>query len=158
MRAFIASVFLLSIIAAQGIVQFTYSQTTPPGQTNLVGRWRVKFKLVDSSEKNLIFDSQAKGSGSFLLLDTGPDNQPVFGPQPATWSQTKNNVSISSEVELPIGTCCRETGTLIFKGKFSSANSISGKLIFVTNIDEDESPFKFHSTIGTFSAKRLPDN
>jgi hypothetical protein len=43
----------------------------------------------------------------------------------------------------------------MFKGKFISSNSISGKLIFVTSVDEEESPYKFHSMIGAFTANRI---
>src|ERR1044071_5375090 len=68
---------------------------------------------------------------------------------------TNNRVSFSGEVELPLGTCCREFGTLMFKGKFASADSIKGSLVFVTSIDEEESPYKFHSAVGTFTATRL---
>jgi hypothetical protein len=32
---------------------------------------------------------------------------------------------------------------------------MSGNLIFVTNIDEEESAYKYHSTVGTFTASRL---
>ena len=157
MRVFFISLFLVSIITLQGVaVQATYRQAgSLPEAMNVVGRWRIKFTLIGGSEKNLVFEAVAKGSGSFQLLDTGPDDKPVVAPQPAAWSLTNTNVSISGEAELPIGTCCRETGTLIFKAKFSSANSITGKLIFVTNIDEEESPYKFRSTVGTFTATRL---
>ena len=106
--------------------------------------------------KELDTSFSGQGVASFLLLDTGPDDKPVADPQPAAWSQlTNDRVSFSGEAELPIGTCCREIGTLIFKGKFTSSNSISGKLIFVTSIDEDESPNKLRSVVGTFTATRL---
>ena len=92
-----------------------------------------------------------------LLLDTGPEDKPVHDPLPAVWSSlTNDRVSFSGEAELPIGTCCREIGTIVFKGKFISHNSISGKLVFVTSVDEDESPYKLRSVIGTFTATRLP--
>ena len=120
-----------------------------------VGKWQVKFTLLDTSEKNLVFTALENGDGSFQLLDTGPDNKPVESPQAASWSFAKGNLSISGEAELQTGQCCRETGTLIFKAKLASNNSISGKLIFVTNIDEDESPYKYHTTVGTFTATRV---
>jgi hypothetical protein len=120
-----------------------------------VGRWQVKFTLLDSSEKNLIFTAQENGEGTFQMLDTGPDNKPVAGLQAAAWSFTDNNLSFSGEVELPVGTCCRQVGTLIFKSKLNSANATSGRIIFVTNIEEDESPYKYHTTVGTFTASRL---
>jgi hypothetical protein len=117
----------------------------------------VKFTLSGIGEKNLIFESGPKGAGSVLLLDTGPDNTAEADPRPAVWSQiTNNRVSFSGEVELPIGTCCRETGTLIFKGKLDSSNSFSGKTIFVGNTVDEENPNGFRSTVGTFTATRAP--
>ncbi|HEY8188719.1 MAG TPA: hypothetical protein VIF64_21815 [Pyrinomonadaceae bacterium] len=159
MRVFIISLSLASVIAVQGFaIHDTYLPAESTAEAvNLVGRWRVKFTLTGGAEKNLIFDSQTKGTGYFHLLDTGPDSRPVPNPLPAAWSQlTNDRVSFSGEAELPIGTCCREMGTLIFKGKFASSNSISGKLIFVTSVDEEESPYKFRSMVGTFTATRVP--
>lgn len=129
-----------------------HAQTSDPSP---VGRWQVKFTIVETSEKNLVFTAHEGGDGSFQLLDTGPDNKPVPNPHAAAWSLAKGNLSISSEVELQTGVCCRETGTLILKAKLTSNNTMSGKLIFVTNIDEDESPYKYHATVGTFTASRL---
>ena len=158
MRFFLTSLILLSTVTLQGVpVQATVPNAPLAEAMNLVGRWRVKFTLTGGSDKNLVFEARAKGSGSFLLLDAGPNDRPVADPQPAAWSQlTNDRVSYSGEVELPIGNCCREMGTLIFKGKFVSSNSISGKLIFVTSVDEEESPYKFRSVVGTFTAARLP--
>ena len=135
------------------------ARTVPAGPSaqglNPVGRWQIKFTLLDSPERNLVFTAQDHGDGSFQLIDTGPDNKPVPDLKPAAWSLVNNNLSISGEVEVPIGTCCRETGTLIFKARLKDSNTVSGKLIFVTNIDEDESAYKYHSTVGTFTASRL---
>jgi hypothetical protein len=159
MRLFFTAWMLISPIVAEVTPSSAAcSQQMAPAQApSFAGRWRVKFALSAGVEKNLIFHSEAKGSGFFQLLDTGPDDKPVPSPQPAVWSQlTNNRVSFSGEVELPIGTCCREIGTLMFKGRFVSSNSISGKLIFVTNIDEEESPYQFRSVVGTFTATRVP--
>jgi hypothetical protein len=122
----------------------------------LNGRWRVKLSMT-GLEKNLVFEAKENGSGSFKLLDTGPDDKPVADPVPAAWSQlTNDRVSFSGEAELPIGTCCREVGTLMFKGKLTSNNTIVGKLVFVTSVDQEESPFQFRSEVGTFVANRVP--
>lgn len=159
MRGLVISSMLLSVIPVNAVAFKTalpQSAVTPQRPTNLAGRWRVKFTL-GGLEKNLVLVAGSRGSASFLLLDTGPDDKPVVDPQPAAWSQlTNDRVSFSGEAELPIGTCCREMGTLIFKGKFISSNSISGKLIFVTSVDEEESPYKFRSLVGTFTATRVP--
>lgn len=141
---------LLSPVAAK--------QTAAPagGGLKITGRWRVTFSLSGDPQKNLVFDSKAKGAGTFMLLDTGPDNKPVPEPVPAAWSELSNNrVSFSGEVELPLGNCCREIGTLMFKGRFQSSTSITGKLVFVTSVDEEEAPYQFRSHIGTFSATRV---
>ena len=123
--------------------------------SKLNGRWRVKFKM-SGLEKNVIFEAKENGVGSFKLLDTGVDDKPVADPVAGVWSQlTNDRVSFSGEAELPIGTCCREIGTMMFKGKFTSADNISGTLIFVTSVDQDESAFKFRSEVGTFEATRI---
>lgn len=137
--------------------QVPHNETTLTSGSKLHGRWRVRFSL-SGIEKNLVFTANLEGSGSFLLLDTGLEDTPVPNPAPAVWTQlTNDRVSFAGEAELPIGTCCREMGTLIFKGKFTSPNYISGKLIFVTNIGEEESPYRYHSLVGTFSARRDSD-
>jgi len=124
----------------------------------IVGRWRVKFTLSGVGEKNLVFEAQAKGAGSFLLLDTGPDNNPVPDSLPATWSQTTNDrVNFSGEAELPIGKCCRETGTLIFKGKFKG-NLIEGKAIFIGTTVDEENLNGYRSLVGTFTATPVIGN
>jgi hypothetical protein len=120
-----------------------------------IGRWEVKFTLLDSAEKHLVFTAQENGDGTFQLLDTAPDNKPVKEPKAAAWSLTNGALSITGEVELPIGSCCRETGTLIFKSKFKNSDTLQGKLIFITNTDEEESAYKYHSTVGTFTASRV---
>ena len=146
----IVIILLMFISAVAG------QQVAPPPGGKLTGRWQVSFALNDDAKKNLIFEAKAKGAGSFSLLDTGPDNKPAPDPAPAAWSElTNNRVSFSGEVEMPLGSCCRELGTLMFKGRFESADSIKGTLIFVTSINEEESPYKFHSAVGTFTATRL---
>jgi len=146
--------FLFILIALSLFLAGVKAQTNAPG-SKLNGRWRVTFRM-DGLEKNLIFEATGNGSGFFKLLDTGLDDKPVAQPVSAVWSQLPNErISFAGEAELPIGTCCREVGTMIFKGKFSSHNAIAGTMIFVTNVDQEESAFKFRSEVGTFTATRL---
>jgi hypothetical protein len=156
---FLLSLLVLIPLAVEGVsfpIQSPQGTTGPALSANLTGRWRVRFVFSGRGEKNLVLDSQSKGSGSVLLLDTGPDDKPEAYPQPAAWAQTTNDrVSFSAEVELPIGTCCREVGTLIFKGKFISSNSVTGKVIFVGSTEDEENPIGFRSLIGTFTATRI---
>jgi hypothetical protein len=160
MRFYFVFLILLSILAVQRSsiqVESLQRAGSPAEPTNkLTGRWLVKFSLTGEAEKHLVFEAGIKGSGFFRLLDTQRDDKPVVAPLPATWSLlTNDRVSFSGEAELPLGTCCRELGTLMFKGWFRSGNSLAGKLIFVTSVDEEESPYKFHSLVGTFTATRV---
>ena len=128
----------------------------PLSAGRLTGRWRVTFSLTGDPEKHLIFEVKPKGAGAFTLLDPGPDEKAIPNSAPAVWSEVdEDRVSFSGETELQIGTCCRQQGTLIFKGKFKSNSTISGGLIFVTSIDEEESPYKYRSHVGTFTATLL---
>jgi hypothetical protein len=153
-----ASLILMSVVTVQGVAfQATSPQATAssPQTAILGGKWRVRFSFPGVGDKNLIFESHAKGSGSFLLLDTEPDNKPSATSLPAVWTQTTNDrVNFAGEVELPYGTCCREIGTLIFNGKSGAGNSISGKAVFVTST-VDENLIGFRSMVGTFTANRL---
>jgi hypothetical protein len=150
MRISVVIILCMLISAVAGAGQ------APSAGGKLTGRWRVSFGLNGDPKKNLIFETKEKGEGAFYLLDTGPDNKPVPDLVPVTWRElTNSRVSFSGEVELPLGTCCREFGTLMFKGKFESADSIKGTLVFVTSVDEEESPYKFHSAVGTFTATRV---
>ena len=126
-------------------------------EPKLTGRWRVKFSLVQTKDKNLIFEAKPKGSGAFMLLDTGPDDKPVADPLPAVWSQIDNGrVSFAGNVELPLGTCCREVGTLIFKGTYAGENSIKGRAIFIASTTDEENFIGYRSDVGTFTATREP--
>lgn len=159
MKYLFACLILMSLVATGDVAGHATFRQAQPAATqvkDLGGRWRVKFNLSGIGEKNLIFDSQGKGSGSFLLLDTGVDGKPEARPLAAAWSQTTNNrVSVSGEVELPLGTCCREVGTLILKGEFNSNDVIAGKAIFITSTVDEENFNGFRSTVGTFTAARV---
>jgi hypothetical protein len=144
----------VSLLLALIVVSIVVVQAQAP-RGKFDGRWRVKFTMT-GLEKNVIFEVKENGSGSFRLLDTGSDDKPVAELAPGVWSQlTNDRVSFSGETELPIGTCCREIGTMMFKGRFTSANTISGILVVVTSVDEEESPFKFRSVVGTFVANKM---
>ena len=156
MKGFVCSLVLVTVMMIPSVAfpQAALPRVKVPAAM-LAGRWQVKFTMA-GLEKNLVFEAKAKGSGSLRMLDTGIDDKPVPDPQPAAWSSLSNDrVSFSGETELPIGNCCREIGTLIFKGRFISSNSISGRLIFVTSVDEEESPYKLRSIVGTFTATRM---
>ena len=158
MRVFPASLVLVALVVPGVLLPDAPALASARAvkALSLQGRWRVRFSLSGVTEKNLLFDSHEKGSGSFLLLDGGPDDKSGGVAQPAVWSATPNDrVSFSGELELQLGTCCRETGTLIFKGKFGSNDSVSGKAIFVGSTIDEENFNGFRSTVGAFTASRV---
>jgi hypothetical protein len=162
MQLFLPVLLLCSIFISPDRIDFQASPVQNNASVvttgNLIGRWQVKFTLRGSAEKNLVLDARENGSASFLLLDTAADEKPAAAPISAAWSRNSNDrVSFSSEVELPLGTCCRETGTLSFKGNFATSDSITGKVVFVTNTSDDENVTGFRLAVGTFTAVRVRD-
>jgi hypothetical protein len=152
MKYLVIALLLLStgISLGNGSASAAFPQTH-----KLTGRWRVKYVLTANGEKNLVLDLHNDGSATILLLDTGPDGKASSSAQPALWSETTmNRINFSSEVELPLGTCCRDVGTLMLKGKLDKEDSISGKSVFVTSTIDEESPTGFRSMVGTFTATR----
>ena len=126
-----------------------------PETQKIAGRWRVKYILTANGEKNLILELRSDGSGTITLLDSGPDVKIPGAPQPAVWSQTsQNRINFAGEVELPLGTCCRDVGTLMLKGKLDKEDSISGRSVFVTSTIDEENTVGFRSLVGTFTAVR----
>jgi hypothetical protein len=66
-------------------------------------------------------------------------------------------MSFSGEVQLPIGNCCRETGTLMFKGTQSTAGgAITGRAIFASDLSPTTTPTGNGIQFGTFVATPLP--
>jgi hypothetical protein len=149
MKGIILAVILLSaVFSTSSGESASFPQT---GQA--AGRWHVKYTLTPNGEKNLILEVRNDGSATITPLDTGADDKPT-PPQRAVWSQTtQNRIYFSSEIELPMGTCCREVGTLMLKGKFEKDDSISGKSVFVTGTT-DENCIGLRSMEGSFTARR----
>lgn len=151
MRFLLAFALLVTIIVI--------SQPTPVLSENsvngLAGRWRVKVSLAGIPEKNLIFEAKAGGTGTLLGLDTGVENKAMPDAAPAVWSElTNGRLSFSGNIELPLGTCCREVGTLIFKGTVASDQVIKGRAIFIASTVDEENFNGFTSATGSFSAIR----
>lgn len=141
------------------VVALILSGTPSARSTNrsLTGRWRVEFSLTSGEKKHLIFEAKPKGDGTFLGLDTAEGNKQTIESLPAVWSETTNErLTFSGDIELPLGTCCRETGTLIFKGAFVSDRSLKGRAIFITSTTDEENFIGYRSDIGSFTATREP--
>jgi hypothetical protein len=125
-----------------------------------VAGWDVSFTLMGPTAnvvpRRLFFMSFTDNTGTFRM--TGPRTTwPVQTTFPAVWAApTPTFMSFSGEVEFPIGNCCRETGTLIFKGDRSNTGVISGAAIFVTNVQSPANPVPYIIRTGTFVATPVP--
>lgn len=154
MRTVLAFLIVSSTITFALSIGVSSARPQPDNNPTLTGIWRIRF-ILSGVEKNLVLNTHPKGTATLKLLDTGPDNKPVADPVAASWAQTTGGrISISTNVELPLGTCCREVGTLVFKGKFTSGNSISGTTIFIGSTEDEESILKFRAAVGTFVAAK----
>jgi hypothetical protein len=144
----------LGLIAVSAV----YSLHASCAQTqsfNLAGRWKVEFKFSGDEEHTLRFDAQSDGKGAFLLLDTISSLLPPAEPTEAQWEQAApDQATFSGAVEFPIGNVGRNPGTLVFKGKFDSANSISGKVSFFREGQDLKNPATIPAKTGGFTANR----
>jgi len=149
---------LLSLVILDGALPRPLSRALGSSAKNevLAGKWRVNFQLSGMEEKILEINSRAGGSGSFVLVDDGPNGKAGASSFAAAWTPLSNDrVSFSGDIELQIGTCCREMGTLMLKGKVHSTSLITGRAVFVTSTIDEENVIGFRSMVGAFSAARL---
>jgi hypothetical protein len=151
MKFFLGCLGLIAVSAVYSILA-SCAQTQ---SFNLAGRWKVKFKFPGGEEHSLRFDAQSDGKGAFLLLDTVSSLLPPAEPTEAQWEQTDpDQATFSGAIEFPIGNVGRDAGILVFKGKFDSADSISGKVSFFREGQDLKNPATIPAKTGDFTAKR----
>jgi hypothetical protein len=120
--------------------------------SNMIGRWNVEINFADGNKRSLRFDAQGDGKGTFLLLDPMLSRWGTAKPSEAKWTPAdQNSVTFSGAVEFPLGNVGRDPGTLMFKGKFETPDSISGEVEFAPLVGERPSKH------GTFKATRSKD-
>ena len=142
----------LIAVSAVYLLRVSCAQMQP---YNLAGQWKVEFKFSGDAEHTLRFDAQSDGKGAFLLLDTISSLLPPAEPTKAQWEQASpDQATFAGDVEFPIGNVGRDAGTLVFKGKFDSAGSISGKVYFFRAGQDLKNPATIPAKTGDFIAKR----
>ena len=131
------------------IVQTCFAAMAQAQSPNMTGSWKVEINFADGNKRALRFDAQDNGKGTFLLLDPMLSRWGPGKPSEAKWTPgDQNSVTFSGAVEFPIGNVGRDPGTLTFKGKFETADSISGEVEFAPLVGERPSKH------GTFKATR----
>ena len=117
---------------------------------DLIGTWKVEITFANEQPRSLRFDAQGDGKGSFLVLDPRLN---AWGPAKASeakWSRGEgNSVTFSGPVEFMLGNVGRDAGTLVFQGKFETADLITGEVEFSPLVGDRPSKH------GTFKATRV---
>jgi hypothetical protein len=116
---------------------------------NVTGSWNLEIIFANDQHRFLRFDAQNDGKGTLAVTD--PRSKVWGGAKPsgAKWTRDEgNSVTFSGPVEFLIGNVGRDAGTLTFKGKFETPDSITGEVDFSPLVGERPSKH------GTFKAVR----
>jgi hypothetical protein len=136
--------FIATLIAQICFAAMAYAQSP-----NIIGSWNVEIAFADGNKRSLRFDAQEAGKGTLLVIDP---RLKVWGPgkpSEAKWTrEDQNSVTFTGPVEFMLGNVGRDAGTLTFKGKFESADLITGEVEFAPLVGDRPSKF------GTFKATR----
>ena len=117
---------------------------------NVTGSWKIEITFANDQHRFLRFDAQSDGKGSLTVTD--PQSKAWTGAKPseAKWTPAEgNSVTFSGPAEFLIGNVGRDAGTLTFKGKFETPDSITGEVDFSPLVGDGP------SKQGTFKAVRV---
>ncbi len=116
---------------------------------NLIGRWNVEITFANEDHRSLRFDAQGDRKGTFELLDPRTKVWGGATSSEAKWSRGEaNSVTFSGPVEFMLGNVGRDAGTLMFNGRFETADLIKGEVEFSPLVGDRPSKH------GTFKAAR----
>jgi hypothetical protein len=116
---------------------------------NLIGRWNVEITFANEDHRSLRFDAHGDRKGTFELLDPRTKVWGGATSSEAKWSRgEENSVTFSGPVEFMLGNVGRDAGTLMFNGRFETADLIKGEVEFSPLVGDRRSKH------GTFKAAR----
>jgi hypothetical protein len=116
---------------------------------NMTGTWNVEITFANERHHSLRFEAQGDGKGSLQLTDPAAKVWTGAKPSEAKWSRGEgNSVTFSGPVEFLLGNVGRDAGTLTCKGKFETADLITGEVEFSPSVGDRPSKH------GTFKAVR----
>ncbi len=139
-----ARAIILAVVV--NIFSFVLAEAESP---NVNGSWKVEVTFASEQHRFLRFDAQSDGKGALTVTDA---QSKVWGdakPSGAKWTRDEgNSVTFSGPVEFLIGNIGRDAGTLTCKGKFETADLITGEAEFSPLVGDGP------SKLGTFKAVR----
>src|SRR5215467_7906821 len=116
---------------------------------NMTGTWNVEITFANERHHSVRFEAQDGGKGSLQLTDPAAKVWIGAKSSEAKWSRGEgDSVTFSGPVEFMLGNVGRDAGTLTCKGKFETADLISGEVEFSPSVGERPSRH------GTFKAVR----
>ena len=116
---------------------------------SMTGTWNVEITFANERHHSLRFEAQSDGKGSLQLTDPAAKVWGGAKPSEANWSRGEgNSVTFSGPVEFLLGNVGRDAGTLVCKGKFETADLITGEVEFSPLVGDRPSKH------GTFKAIR----
>jgi hypothetical protein len=131
------------------IAQVCCTALTMAQSPNMTGRWNIEVSFAAGGQHSLRFDAQPDGKGTFVLTDPSAKAWGETKPSEANWTLDEGkSVTFSGPVEFLIGNVGRDAGTLMCKGKFETADLITGEVEFSPLVGEGPSKH------GTFKAVR----
>jgi hypothetical protein len=113
------------------LVQTCFAAGVEAQSPTMIGHWNIEMTFHDGNKHALHFDAQGEGKGSFELVDPRAKAWGAPTHFEAKWTLKEgNSVTFTGPVEFMLGNVGRDAGTLMFKGKFESADLITGEVDF----------------------------
>jgi len=98
---------------------------------NMIGKWNLEITFANEQNRFLRFDAQSDGKGTLTVTDPQSKVWGNANRSEAKWNRSEgNSVTFSGPVEFLVGNVGRDAGTLLCKGKFESADLITGEAEF----------------------------
>ena len=136
----------LILVVALNTFSFVLAKAESP---NMIGKWNLEITFANEQHRFLRFDAQSDGKGTLTVTDPQSKVWEGANPSEAKWTQGEGSlVTFSGRVEFLIGNVGRDAGTLTCKGKFETADLITGEVEFSPSVGERLSKH------GTFKAVR----
>ena len=120
--------------ASRALILMLIAQTIAVSQAespNVIGRWNVEITLANDEHRSVRFDAQSDGKGTLTAADPQSKVWGAAKPSDAKWTRGEgNSVTFSGPVEFMLGNVGRDAGMLTCKGKFETADLITGEAGF----------------------------
>src|SRR5437762_2641152 len=98
---------------------------------NVIGIWNVEITFGNEEHRSVHFDALADGKGSLAPADPQSKAWGAAKPSDAKWTRGEgNSITFSGPVEFMLGNVGRDAGILTCKGKFETADLITGEAGF----------------------------